>query len=103
MKGRERNMGNKALMVIDIQNDITKNYKKIIDRINQAVDFLFQEIILTQGSNPLSCASPALQADSIQLNHQERHLVGCGKNSPTTAFERGLWQTQPYPEENQRW
>ena len=26
-------MGNKALMIIDIQNDITKNYKKIIDRI----------------------------------------------------------------------
>ena len=37
MKGRERNMGNKALMVIDIQNDITKNYRKIIDRINQAI------------------------------------------------------------------
>ncbi|SKB94490.1 Nicotinamidase-related amidase [Lachnospiraceae bacterium] len=32
-------MGNKALVVIDIQNDITKNYKKIIDRINQAIDW----------------------------------------------------------------
>ena len=32
-------MGNKALMIIDIQNDITKNYKKIIDRINQAIDW----------------------------------------------------------------
>ena len=31
-------MGNKALVVIDIQNDITKNYRKIIDRINQAID-----------------------------------------------------------------
>lgn len=32
-------MGNKALVVIDIQNDITKNYRKIIDRINQAIDW----------------------------------------------------------------
>ena len=36
-------MGNKALMVIDIQNDITKNYKKIIDRINQAIDWAVTE------------------------------------------------------------
>ena len=43
MKGRERNMGNKALMVIDIQNDITKNYKKIIERINQAIDWAVTE------------------------------------------------------------
>ena len=32
-------MRNKALVVIDIQNDITKNYRKIIDRINQAIDW----------------------------------------------------------------
>ncbi len=32
-------MKNKALVVIDIQNDITKNYKEIIENINQAVDW----------------------------------------------------------------
>lgn len=32
-------MQKKALVVIDIQNDITKNYKEIIDNINRAVDF----------------------------------------------------------------
>ena len=36
-------MGNKALVVIDIQNDITKNYKKILDRINQAIDWAVEE------------------------------------------------------------
>ena len=36
-------MGNKALVVIDIQNDITKNYKKIIDRINNAIDWAVTE------------------------------------------------------------
>ncbi len=32
-------MRKKALVVIDIQNDITKNYKEIIDNINAAVDW----------------------------------------------------------------
>ena len=31
-------MQNKALVVIDIQNDITKNYKEIIGNINRAID-----------------------------------------------------------------
>ena len=30
---------NKALIVIDIQNDITKNYKEIIDNVNTAIDW----------------------------------------------------------------
>lgn len=32
-------MKNKSLVVIDIQNDITKNYKEIIENINKAVDW----------------------------------------------------------------
>lgn len=32
-------MANKALVVIDIQNDITKNYKEIIGNINGAIDW----------------------------------------------------------------
>ncbi len=32
-------MQNKALVVIDIQNDITKNYRDIIDNINTAIDW----------------------------------------------------------------
>ena len=32
-------MQNKALVVIDIQNDITKNYKEIIDNINRSIDW----------------------------------------------------------------
>ncbi len=31
-------MNNKALVVIDLQNDITKNYKEIIDRVWQRQD-----------------------------------------------------------------
>ena len=32
-------MGNKALAVIDIQNDITKNHKEILGNINAAIDW----------------------------------------------------------------
>ena len=32
-------MKNSALVVIDLQNDITKNYKDIIDRVDQAIDW----------------------------------------------------------------
>lgn len=32
-------MGNRALVVIDLQNDITKNYKEIIESVDRAVDW----------------------------------------------------------------
>jgi len=38
-------MQNKALVVIDIQNDITKNYKEIIGNINRAIDWAVKQDI----------------------------------------------------------
>lgn len=38
-------MSQKALVVIDIQNDITKNYKEIIDNINKSIDLAVKEDI----------------------------------------------------------
>ncbi len=38
-------MQKKALVIIDIQNDITKNYKGIIDNINKAIDWAFNNRI----------------------------------------------------------
>ena len=32
-------MGNKALVVIDLQNDITKHYRDIVDNVNAAIDW----------------------------------------------------------------
>ena len=32
-------MNNEALIVIDLQNDITKKYKEIIERVNEAIDW----------------------------------------------------------------
>lgn len=34
----EYNMKNSALVVIDLQNDITKNYREIIEKVNEAID-----------------------------------------------------------------
>ena len=38
-------MQNKALLVIDIQNDITKNYKDIIGNINKAIEWAVNQDI----------------------------------------------------------
>lgn len=38
-------MSKKVLVIIDIQNDITKNYKEIIDKINSAVDMASEKDI----------------------------------------------------------
>ena len=39
-------MKTKALVVIDIQNDITKHYRDIIDNINKAIDWAVSEGML---------------------------------------------------------
>ena len=36
-------MKNSALVVIDLQNDITKNYKEIIEKVNKAIDWAVQK------------------------------------------------------------
>ena len=36
-------MKNSALVVIDLQNDITKNYKEIIAKVNEAIDWAEQQ------------------------------------------------------------
>lgn len=38
-------MQKKALVIIDIQNDITKNYKDVIDNINTAIDWAVEHAI----------------------------------------------------------
>ena len=39
-------MKNCALVVIDLQNDITKNYREIIEKVNAAIDRAVQEELL---------------------------------------------------------
>ena len=47
-------MKNSALVVIDLQNDITKNYKEIIAKVNKAIDWAVQKelwIVYIQHNN----------------------------------------------------
>ena len=47
-------MSQKALVVIDIQNDITKHYRDIIDRLNSAIDWAMEcgmEVVYIQHNN----------------------------------------------------
>ena len=47
-------MSGKALVVIDIQNDITKHYRDIIDRLNEAIGWAVEsgmEIVYIQHNN----------------------------------------------------
>ena len=47
-------MSRKALVVIDIQNDITKHYRDIIDKLNAAIDWAAEsgmEIVYIQHNN----------------------------------------------------
>jgi len=39
-------MQKKALVIIDIQNDITKNYREIIENINRAIDWAVEHEII---------------------------------------------------------
>ena len=36
-------MKNSALVVIDLQNDITKNYREIIEKVNEAIDWAVEK------------------------------------------------------------
>ena len=38
-------MKNSALVVIDLQNDITKNYREIIDGVNAAIEWAAEKDI----------------------------------------------------------
>lgn len=47
-------MKNSALVVIDLQNDITKNYREIIEKVNKAIDWAVEKgmwVIYIQHNN----------------------------------------------------
>ena len=51
-------MSNKALVVIDIQNDITKHYRDIIDNINAAIEWAVAEgmhVVYIKHNNVTAC------------------------------------------------
>jgi len=85
-------MQNKALVIIDIQNDITKNYKEIIDHLNQAIDWAVKNDIhvvyirhenLSPGSKLLKPGTPGAElaadlkivSDNVFTKHKSNALT----------------------------
>ena len=59
-------MKNSALVVIDLQNDITKNYKEIIEKVNEAIDWAVQKqlcVVYIQHNN-LSAGTRTFKPDT---------------------------------------
>lgn len=68
----EHKMKNSALVVIDLQNDITKNYKEIIEKVNEAIDWAVEKglrVVYIQHNNlssrPKICADRRVWPVSI--------------------------------------
>lgn len=86
-------MKNSALVVIDLQNDITKNYKEIIAKVNEAVDWAEQKelwIVYIQHNN-LSAGTrtfkPGTRGAELvpELNVVSDHIFTKVKNNALTS------------------
>ena len=86
-------MKNSALVVIDLQNDITKNYKEIIENVNRAIDWALQKelwVIYIQHHN-LSAGTrtfkPGTRGAELvpELNVVSGHIFTKSKSSALTC------------------
>ena len=86
-------MKNSALVVIDLQNDITKNYKEIIAKVNEAIDWAEQKelwIVYIQHNN-LSAGTRTLKSGTRgaelvpELNVVSDHIFTKVKSNALTS------------------
>ena len=86
-------MKNSALVVIDLQNDITKNYREIIEKVNEAIDWAVQKelwVVYIQHNN-LSAGTrtfkPGTRGAELvpELNVVSGHLFTKSKSNALTS------------------
>lgn len=86
-------MKNSALVIIDLQNDITKNYKEIIERVNLVIDWAVQNdlwIIYIQHNN-LSLGTRTFKPGTLgvelvpELNVVSDHIFIKSKSNALTS------------------
>ena len=86
-------MKNSALVVIDLQNDITKNYKEIIAKVNEAIDWAEQKelwIVYIQHNN-LSAGTRTFKSGTRgaelvpELNVVSDHIFTKSKSNALTS------------------
>ena len=105
-------MKNSALVVIDLQNDITKNYREIIENVNEVIDWAVKKelwVIYIQHNN-LSAGTrtfrPGTRGAELvpELNVVSDHIFTKSKSNALTseafsAFlqERGITEVYEAP------
>ena len=82
-------MKNSALVVIDLQNDITKHYREIIENVNAAISWAIQKelwIIYIQHNN-LSAGTRTFKPGTrgAELNVVSDHIFKKSKSSALTS------------------
>ena len=86
-------MENRVLVVIDLQNDITKNYKEIIERVNQAIDWAVQQelVVVYFKHNNLSAGTrtfkPGTRGEELvaELKVVSDHIFTKAKSNALTS------------------
>ncbi len=88
-------MINTALVVIDLQNDITKNYKEIIDKVNKAIDWAVQNglwVVYIQHNN-ISAGTRTFKPETHgaefvpEMNVVSEHIFTKSKSNALTSEE----------------
>ena len=86
-------MKNSALVVIDLQNDITKNYREIIENVNEAIDWAVRKdlwVVYIQHNN-LSAGTrtfkPGTRGAELvpELNVVSDHIFTKAKSNALTS------------------
>ena len=83
-------MKNSALVVIDLQNDITKNYKEIITKVNEAIDWAEQKelwIVYIQHNNLSAGGCSVMPLQEIMEVEKDEMTDGNGKIGGIIALE----------------
>ena len=86
-------MKNSALIVIDLQNDITKNYREIIENVNEAIDWAVQKelwIVYIQHNNLSAWTrtfKPGTRGAELvpELNVVSDHILTKSKSNALTS------------------
>lgn len=88
-------MKKKALVIIDIQNDMTKNYKEVIDTVNKAIDWAVENNIyviyikhynLSSGTRTFKPDTQGAELAS-DLNIVSQHIFTKSKGNILTSEE----------------
>lgn len=96
-------MNHKALVVIDIQNDITRHYRDIMDKLNAAIEWAAEsgmEIVYIQHNN-LSAGTRTFKPGTKEQNcaGAEDRLGSCFRQDEGQRFDqRGVFGIHPVKE-----